>query len=98
MSKREYAWFLEPLDSHTNKVFSLQIPLDSFSKVLCGDGKIHNLWPCSPEKVSAFFRSREDLALRFKIFCREGHGKVRDGAFLFKRKKRMPSRKKANAA
>jgi len=84
MKKRDYKWFVEPLDSHTNGVISNEVPEENFSHgVICEDGKPHNLWECSFQVVSALMRSQRNLNLQFKIFNREGKGKIRECTFLY---------------
>lgn len=85
---RIYTWFLEPSDSHTNEVFSREISEENLNRdIVCGDGRRRTLWVCDVQTVSMFWRSRQDLKIRFKIFCQEGHGKPRECTFLFYKRK-----------
>ncbi|MBU2545359.1 hypothetical protein KKC65_02825 [Patescibacteria group bacterium] len=90
--KREYFWYVQPLDSHTNEVVSAQLPEkseDSFSKK-------GSLWECSIEFVTSLYASRADFNLKFEIWGKQGHqGKMTKKTFLFKPKnKRLKMRKK----
>lgn len=87
--KRECFWYVKPLDSHTNKVISEQLPEDDFDR-----GK--NLWTCSIGLAKSLYRSKEDLNLNLEIWGKEGHyGKITNKTFLFNPKnKRLKMRKK----
>ncbi len=81
---RIYAWFVEPSDSHTNEVFSREISEENLNRdIVCEDRRRRTLWACDNQTVSMFWRSRQDLKIRFKIFCQEGNGKIRECTFLF---------------
>lgn len=94
-----YFWYVEPSDSHTNEVFSRELPhRDCSREVVDAKGKRHNLWECPPETVAQFVNSREDQHLMFRIFNRpvykKGLGKLRNCGFLFfrKRKQKKPAK------
>ena len=93
MRKREYVWFIEPLDSATNEVLSREIRGERFCReAICEDGKKRNLWVCSWSFVSAFKKSKSALALKFKVFnCCSG-GKIREFKFPYLRKRKKQSR------
>ncbi len=86
MRKREYEWFLEPKDSHTNKVISSNIGEENvLENIVCADGQKHNLWRCLSGMRDMLWFSRGDLNIRFSIFGREGkNAKPKDLTFLFK--------------
>ena len=85
MAKREYEWFLEPQDSYTNEVISKNVGEENFSgDVVCADGQRRNLWQCPSGLLAMLWRSRNNLDIRFRIFGREGNGKIRNCTFLFK--------------
>lgn len=90
--KKEYFWYVQPLDSHTNKVIAGQLPEmseDSFRKK-------GNLWECSLEFVTSLYASKADFDLKFKIWGKQGHhGKITEKTFLFNpRHKRLKMKKK----
>lgn len=90
MPKREYIWFVEPLDSDTNEVISQQPTENNFnSGIVCADGQRHNLWTCSYQLATSLTKSKKSLDLHFKIWGKEGRcEKIRDKTFLFNRKRR----------
>ena len=97
---RNYTWFVEPLDSHTNKVFSDELLEEDFYRdLVCQSGIRRNLWRCSWKSVSEFWNSKNDLGLRFKVYSQEGQGQIRECTFLFRtflfkylRKKKVPAK------
>lgn len=91
--KRVYTWFLEPLDSQTNQAIAGEVPESNLNRGMrCADGRPHNLWECSYKIVAFFWKSKEKMGLRFKIYVKEGGGKIRDGSFLFKKRRRRTKR------
>lgn len=76
---REYFWYLEPLDSHTNEVIGKYLWEDENAETsrLCADGIRRNLWRCQWCDVERFQNSRQDLKLKFKVFVQEGQGQIR---------------------
>ncbi|MBU2635240.1 hypothetical protein KJ841_02070 [Patescibacteria group bacterium] len=88
MVKQIYIWYVEPLDSHTNKVISEQLSKDDFDKS-------KNLWECPLGLVTSLYASKEDLNLKFEIWGKQGyHGKIRKKTFLFKPKRKYLKKKK----
>ena len=88
MKKPAYAWYIQPLDAHTNEVLANELPDRDFHAAMeCEDGEERALWECSHEFAYAFCRSRKELDLKLHIFNREGKGKVRKCDFLFIKKK-----------
>ncbi len=97
MTKSQYIWFVEPLNSNTNEVVARQLAENNFcSEIVCADGKRHNLWTCSNQFVISLVESEKSFNLHFKIWGKQGrHGKIRDKTFLFskKQKKRQKVKK-----
>ena len=88
MNKKEYRWFVEPLDSLTNGILAMELPEENTQKrVLCSNG-YHDLWECPWSFVAKLRRSRKDLKLKFKVFNQKGNGKIRESLFLRKRRRR----------
>ncbi len=86
--QRDYKWYVEPLDSHTNLAVSMQLSEENFGQFACEDGQYHNLWKCSGKMARFFWKSKENSGLILDIYCQEGNGKIRRCNFLFKKKKR----------
>ena len=88
--KRIYLWYLEPIGAWTNGVIARCCAKEDFlSEVICADGRRHSLWRCAEEVRDAVVASKIILELKFRIFCREGNGEIRNVSFLFKRKRPM---------
>jgi hypothetical protein len=87
--KREYEWYLFSTGNvaRTNRILANNLPEENTRQdVLCQDGKVRNLWQCPSGMVMMFWRSRVDLGITFKIFCKAlPNGKVRDCTVLFKK-------------
>lgn len=92
MSKRNYRWYVQPKDSHTNQAISMQLPEKNFSQEEQG---IPNLWECTEQQARAFWRSKEDFGLVLDIYNQEGSGKIRDCGHLFKKSKKKTKLKTA---
>lgn len=74
----KYSWFIEPLDSFTNEVISRELPEENCSReTLCADGKKRNLWRCGYALISQLKRSKKYSNLKFRVFVRQGGGKIR---------------------
>lgn len=95
MKKREYNWYVEPLDSQTNLVVSMQLPEENFGQPVCADKRYHNLWKCSFQQARAFWKSRKNLGLSLNIYNQEGLGEIRFCNFLFKKRKKKANLKTA---
>lgn len=81
MKTRRFTWYLEPKDSHTNKVVSESpgISEENFHKeIMCADGNPHNLCECPVELMYSLVRSASQLNLKFRIWGKEGNGKIYD--------------------
>jgi len=89
MRKRDYNWYVEPLDSDTNLAVSMQLPEENSGQYVCTtDNQHHNLWKCSFLQASFFWRSKVRLGLNLNIYSQEGSGEIRPCNFLFPRKKK----------
>ncbi len=74
-----YAWFLEPLDKHTNDIISSELGEEDFQRhIACADGTRRDLWRCENHRlISKLKTSKSQFNLKFNIFVREGGGKIR---------------------
>ena len=100
MAKRQYTWFLEPLDNRTNEVIGKalgEMSEENFHQSIVFDGKRHNLWECPAQLVADFNRSRTNLGLRFLVYNRLGNGKIRLCPLFLcqQRRRKKPSKKQA---
>jgi len=87
MNVRTY-WYVEPLDSHTNKV--MQSYLDNPVEMELELKKRVKAYEVSYSSISRLKESKKDLHLSFKIYNKRGkYGQVREFDFdnLKKRKK-----------
>lgn len=92
MKERKFFWFIEPLDSYTNEVISRELPEENFMReIKISDGSFKNLWTCSSSLLSNFNRSKVANNLKFRIYSKEGEGKIRECTFLFKKKRKVKS-------
>ncbi|MFC1594980.1 hypothetical protein ACFL3E_00950 [Patescibacteria group bacterium] len=91
---RNYRWYIEPFDSHTNEVISKELPEETFLRDFPDEhGKTHNVWPCNHQFVALMQRNQKQQSLMFRIFNSEGGGKMRKVTFPFsKRKKKKISK------
>lgn len=100
MSTRTYYWYLEPKNLHTNDVVAQALAEQGAAEEKLVDvkddkGKRHNLWPCQRSVIQFLEESRsQDLAIKFNVFAREGHGKIRRYPFTGAKAKRFYSNKK----
>lgn len=84
--KREYRWFVEPVDGgYTNQVIAQIVSEENLHMdKLCNDWVRRNLWEV-PRRIIDMLEC--NMALRFKVFVQCGGGAVREWAFRSKRKK-----------
>jgi len=87
MKKREYTWYVEPLDSHTNLAVSMQLSEENFGQFVCADQERHNLWRCDLLEAVAFWRSKISAGLTLNVYNQEGNGQIRLCNFLMPKKK-----------
>ena len=97
MSGREYRWYLEPLDAHSNKVFSENLDegfsLTEFKKK---EKKCPiRAWEVSHSWVTFFQKSRVGSGLDFRIWVSEGNSEPR--LWTFSEKKIKASKSVAEA-
>ena len=85
---RNYYWFVEPLDSHTNLIISNQLSEENSGQFLCTDQQHHNLWRCSFEQALSFWKSKRDLSMNMNVWNQQGRGDIRPCNFLFAKKKK----------
>src|SRR3989338_8271726 len=99
MKSKEYTWYVEPLDAHTNGVISSELSAESFRRDLRDeDGALRKVWECGWPLVAKLRRNRRQQNLQFLTFVRAGHGKMRSAAFLGKRKRPCGASKPSRAA
>jgi hypothetical protein len=86
VKERKYTWYLEPIGSHTNRVISVCCDENgSHNDVVCKDGSRRNLWECSAHARDAIMASARSLNLKFRIFRREGNGKIENVTYVFRK-------------
>ena len=76
---REYQWFVEPKDPHTNEVISEMS--DEAGEQICEDKEYHNLWRCDRKTINLLKKGKKKFNLDFRIFVQEGKGKIRKWKF-----------------
>lgn len=77
--RREYRWFVEPMDSHTNQVIAQIVCEENLHMdKLCGDGERRNLWEM-PHKIVQMLEG--ERSLRFGVFVQRGGGAIRKWRF-----------------
>ena len=94
--KRKHAlqkWYIEPLDARTNEILARNQQFLSEEQILdgvwCSDGKSHRLWGCTDYAfVSRLIKSKAEMSAAFKVWHREGQGKIRPWDFPKKKGKR----------
>jgi len=89
-TKRQYTWFLYPLDGHTNEAISQRLGEENIqSDQLCEDGVKRNIWQCENYSlVAEMLRNKIQGSFKFDIYKREGkHGKIKQWKFSSKKKK-----------
>lgn len=89
MKQRTFTWYLEPGDNHTNKVISETAGIDAenfHERITCADGRPHSLWECPAQLMYAFLGSVRDLNLKFRIWGKEGKGKIYEKTGVIKAK------------
>ncbi len=95
---RMYAWYIEPEDPNTNLALSMVLPEENYYEGLPDkDGCPRNVWACDYRVVKAVKAGRTQRGVRFKVFVREGNGRMRPANFLLFKKK-APASTKTNPA
>lgn len=88
--KRECIWFFEPLDSRTNEIIAKSPGVgaeDCHLGIICADGKPHNLWEVPSGTALMLHRSRNDMKTKFRIWEKQGQGKIYDKTKWLSREK-----------
>ncbi len=93
MNKREYTWYVEPMDDQTNATISGHVieksTIAECVAVKCVDNERRNLWRCNFDFVKLLHASKESLNLRFRIYNQADKGPIRRcPSFLFRKKKK----------
>ena len=94
MTKRYYTWFIRPLDNHTNEVIfreldALALSEESLNQVQVCEGKtIYNAIQIPTEMIDYLLKSRDQLGIRFKLYVREGNGKIREANWINSRQRK----------
>jgi hypothetical protein len=98
MAERQYRWFMEPLDEHTNKTIGKELSEENALRdVRDNEGRKHNVWLFGDDlgRLRAFVNSKKTMCLNFNVYVQKGGGKIRCVNFLFGRRKRQGKTKKA---
>ncbi len=90
MSKRQYTWYLRPLDAITNNSLARCISEENFGEYPV-DGKNLKMWRCNRETVRQCEASRKNAKLKFEIYVREGNGQIREWKQSRKKRKKKTS-------
>ncbi len=91
---RVYRWFIEPLDAHTNATLARSLPeQDAIYGARDDQGVKRNVYQVGSRQLESIRKSKGQLNLDFKIYVREGNGKMRLASFL-----PVPLRRKRMAA
>lgn len=73
-----YTWYIEPLNDFTNEYLSRELPAENALRdKLCSDGKQRNLWQCSDYRFVTYVK-KSNVPLKYKVFVKEGNGKIRE--------------------
>jgi len=79
--QRTYTWFIADPCSVTQKyILSVSAWTETETSMdrVCADGKSHNLLQISSETRNYLVQQKPIDKLRFKVFCQEGSGKIRE--------------------
>lgn len=89
--KKPHIWYVEPLDSKSNRIIANALLERIEESELCGvltaDNKRHNLWRCSFDFASCLWKSRGDLGITFRIYSQYPGGRIRECTFIFGKRK-----------
>lgn len=94
--KRNYTWYVQPLDAFTNQAIVndfLQDAEEFQTRVCCEDGIYRDFYQLHYDILSRIIQSRVSLGLKFNVYVQEGRGQIRNAEFLLensriRRKKR----------
>ena len=96
--ERIYQWYVEPLDSATNEALARELPeVDALRDVRDDRGILRNVYRVGSRMLSFLRNSRSQAHLRFRVYVREGHGKMRLAPFLPSKPKRTMIRSRTKA-
>ena len=92
--ERKYTWYLKPKIKAINDTIAAEFAANgeidsSTRRIMCADGRRHNLWGCSVAVITAINLSNR-IGRDFEVFRQEGNGKIVNVSFLFKKKRRYP--------
>lgn len=98
-TNKKIAWFIEPLDSHTNQVIARRLAelneiADSTNSVQMDvDGREHSVYQLSShQRVTEVCKGRQEFQLKFKVYTKTGSAPLRESVIdsdEFKRKKKQ---------
>lgn len=96
--EKKIAWFIEPLDPHTNQVIARRLAelneiADSSSSIqIDNNGKEHSVYQLSShQRISEIYKSKQEFQLKFKVYTKTGSAPLRESVIdsdEFKRKKK----------
>jgi hypothetical protein len=93
MAKKQYVWFIEALDDHTNEVIGKALQEaaeESLVRITPTDKRQRKAWRCSFDFLSSLEKSQAALGLKFKVYNQMGNGQIRPcPAFLRKPRQRI---------
>jgi len=79
---RTYEWFIEPLDSDTNRALARELPEEDTLEKHDDKDISRKVYRIPWNKLSMFRNSKSREGFRFNIFVQEGSGRMRSAAFL----------------
>lgn len=83
MSVQVTRWFVEPLDSTSNRAVADLLEhkgiadRDANPQIECDDGQARALWECPHDVITQLCHERESLNLRVRFWRAQGNGKPR---------------------
>ena len=96
---KNIAWFIEPLDPHTNETIARRLAelnevADSASQLMEDDkGREHSVYRLiSHQRALEFYKSKSKFQLKFKVYTKTGSAPLRESVIdsdEFKRKKKI---------
>jgi hypothetical protein len=89
--ERKTRWYVEPQDSHTNKVLQRELGGAEEIHLKTNLGEITQGYEVDHGFITNLNKSKDDLHLKFKVYRKQSLGGVVtefDFSFLFKKKKK----------
>ncbi|MDD2807111.1 MAG: hypothetical protein PHW95_01135 [Patescibacteria group bacterium] len=87
--EREYRWYLEPLDAHTNEVLARNVGIaEEIGEYSTTEGSKH-LYLVDREVIRYVKQSQTTLHICFQIYVQEGSGQIRLSKFVDGKKRRL---------